>query len=138
MEKIPSYSKVSWQKILQTNSKISVENWRRYSRNYFESLFTVLMIAKLWKNHFLWYCYYLFWYGRNCYILETLLKKDRSSRPEVFCKKVVLRNFAKFKGKHLCQDLLFNKPQAYNFIKREALVQLFSFEFWEIFKKTFS
>ena len=33
----------------------------------------------------------------------------RSSRPEVFCKKGVLRNFAKFIGKHLCQSLLFNK-----------------------------
>ena len=29
----------------------------------------------------------------------------RSSRPEVFCKKGVLRNFAKFTGKHLCQNL---------------------------------
>ena len=34
---------------------------------------------------------------------------DRSSRPVVFCKKVVLRNFAKFTGKHLCQYLFFNK-----------------------------
>ena len=34
--------------------------------------------------------------------------KDRSSRPEVFCKKIVLRNFAKFTGKHLCQSLFFN------------------------------
>ena len=33
----------------------------------------------------------------------------RSSRPEVFCKKGVLRNFAKFAGKHLCQSLFFNK-----------------------------
>ena len=29
--------------------------------------------------------------------------------PEVFCKKGFLRNFAKFKGKHLCQSLFFNK-----------------------------
>ena len=34
---------------------------------------------------------------------------DRSSRPEVFCKKSVLRNFAKFTGKHLRQSLFFNK-----------------------------
>ena len=34
---------------------------------------------------------------------------SRSSRPEVFCKKSVLRNFAKFTGKHLCQSLIFNK-----------------------------
>ena len=33
----------------------------------------------------------------------------RSSCREVFCKKNVLRNFAKFTGKHLCQSLLFNK-----------------------------
>ena len=33
----------------------------------------------------------------------------RSSRPEVFCKKAVLKNFAKFTGKHLCQSLLFSK-----------------------------
>ena len=29
--------------------------------------------------------------------------------PEVFCKKGVLRNFAEFTGKHLCQSLFFNK-----------------------------
>ena len=33
----------------------------------------------------------------------------RSSRPEVFCKKGVVRNFAKFTGKHMCQSLFFNK-----------------------------
>ena len=32
-----------------------------------------------------------------------------SSRPEVFCRKGVLRNFAKFTGKHLCQSFFFNK-----------------------------
>ena len=32
----------------------------------------------------------------------------RSSRPEVFCKKGVLKNFAKFTEKHLCQSLFFN------------------------------
>ena len=35
--------------------------------------------------------------------------KNRNSRPEVFCKKGVLRNFVKFTGKHLCQSLFFNK-----------------------------
>ena len=29
----------------------------------------------------------------------------RSSRPEVFCKKGVLRNFAKLTGKYFCQGL---------------------------------
>ena len=108
----------------------------------------------------------------------------RSSRSEVFCKKGVLRNFANFTGKHLCQSLFFNKhctknevfywgflqlmwpnqqfladlitftkeilnekrhflycdscmPQACNFIKKEALAQMFSCEFCEISKCTF-
>ena len=33
---------------------------------------------------------------------------SRSSRPEVFCKKGVLRNFEKFAGKRLCQGLFCN------------------------------
>ena len=31
------------------------------------------------------------------------------SHQELFCEKGVLRNFAKFSGKHLCQRLFFNK-----------------------------
>ena len=34
---------------------------------------------------------------------------DRSSRPEVFCKKAVLTNFAKLTGKDLCQSLFLIK-----------------------------
>ena len=51
----------------------------------------------------------------------------------------VFRNFAKFTGKHICQRLVFNKVagQAYNFIKKESLVQLFSCEFCKISKNTF-
>ena len=35
----------------------------------------------------------------------------RSSLPEVFCKKGILRNFTKFTGKHLCQSIFFNKVE---------------------------
>ena len=41
--------------------------------------------------------------------LKIADRSHRSSRPDVFCKKGVLRNFAKFTGKHLCQSLFFNK-----------------------------
>ena len=34
---------------------------------------------------------------------------SRSSHPEVFPKKSVLKKFAKFTAKHLCQSLFFNK-----------------------------
>ena len=33
----------------------------------------------------------------------------RSSRPEMFCERGVIRIFTKFTGKHLCQSPLFNK-----------------------------
>ena len=35
--------------------------------------------------------------------------KVRSSPPEMFCEKGVLRNFAKFTGKHVCRSFFFNK-----------------------------
>ena len=40
-----------------------------------------------------------------------------------------LKNFAKFTGKHLCQSLFFNKV---------VLTQMFSCEFYNIFKNTFT
>ena len=63
-----------------------------------------------------------------------------SSRPEVFCKKGVFRNFAKFTGKELRQSLFFNnvadfRPAA--LLKKEALAQVFPCEFCEISKNTF-
>ena len=51
----------------------------------------------------------------------------RRSRLEVFCKKGVLRNFAKFTGEYLCQSL---------FIKKETVIQVFSCEFCKIYKNT--
>ena len=45
---------------------------------------------------------------------------SRSSCPEVFCNKDVLKSFTKFTGNNLCLDL-FLKPQAWNFIKKETL-----------------
>ena len=53
-------------------------------------------------------------------------------------RKGVLRNFAKFTGKHLCQGLFFNKiAGACNSIRKGALAQVFSCEFCEISKNTF-
>ena len=65
--------------------------------------------------------------------------KYRKSRPEVFCKKGVLKNVAKFTGKHQYQRLFFNKVTglACNFIKKESLTQVFYCEFHEISKNTF-
>ena len=64
---------------------------------------------------------------------------NRSSHQSCSITKAVLRNFTKFTGKHLCRSLFFNRcmPQACNFIKKEALTQVFSCGFCEIFKNTF-
>ena len=57
--------------------------------------------------------------------------------PGVFYKKkLIFKNFAKFRGKHLWQSLFFDKVVE-NFIKENALTQLFSCEFCEIFKNIF-
>ena len=39
--------------------------------------------------------------------LERESWRARSSHPEVFCKKGILRNFVKFTGKHMCWSLIF-------------------------------
>ena len=42
-------------------------------------------------------------------LVHEKLLRNRNSDPEVFCEKGVLRNFAKFTGKQLCQSLFLNK-----------------------------
>ena len=63
---------------------------------------------------------------------------SRSSRPEVFYEKGILRNFAKFIGKHLRQKLFLIKLQskACNFTKKKSLEQVFSCEFCELSEST--
>ena len=41
--------------------------------------------------------------------MQTYFKDYQKQPPEVLCKKGVLRNFAKFTGKYLCHNLIFNK-----------------------------
>ena len=53
---------------------------------------------------------------------------------EVFCKKGVPRNFAKFIEINCARDSFLIKK---DFIKKESLSQVFSCEFCEISKKTF-
>ena len=56
-----------------------------------------------------------FFESKNLYKLQYTIHAyspdaiAKSSRPDVFCEKGVLRNSAKFTGKHLCQSLFFNK-----------------------------
>ena len=52
-------------------------------------------------------------------------------------KKVLLQILRQFPGKHLCQSLFFNKF-FFLFSKKETLAEVFSCEFCEICKSTFS
>ena len=61
-----------------------------------------------WFQMKMWYCISFALWRLVCEA-SFLPQNCRSSRPEVFCKKGVLRNLAKLTGKHLCQSLFFNK-----------------------------
>ena len=73
------------------------------------------------------------------YTTQKFITKPQSQSMTEAATRGVLRNFAKFTGKHLCQSLFFNKVAgaACNFIKKETLTQVFSCEFCEISKNTF-
>ena len=70
----------------------------------------------------------------------VMLSNSRGSRLEMFCKKGVLRNFAKFIRKHLFQSLFFNKiagMRPATLLKKRLLGQVLSCEFCKISKNTF-
>ena len=56
-------------------------------------------------------------YNPICKVLTKVFQKNstfhssnyRKGRPEVFCKKSVIKNFAKFTIKHLCHSPFLNK-----------------------------
>ena len=62
-----------------------------------------------------------------------------SSHLKCSVRKGVLRSFAKFTGKHLCQTLFWQscRPDACNFIKKETLAPVFTCEYCGISKNTF-
>ena len=75
----------------------------------------------------------------SCYEIE-FRAIHRSSRQEVFCKKGVLRNFAKLTGKHLCQSLFFNivaglRPTT--FLKKRLGHRCFSLNFAKFLRTPF-
>ena len=71
---------------------------------------------------------------------EYKCRKIRSGHRRCSVRKGVLRNFAKFTGKYLCQSLFLNKVAGLRpaiLFKKETLAQVFSCEFCKISKNTF-
>ena len=62
----------------------------------------------------------------------------RSSLPEVFCKKGVLTNFTKFKGKDLCQSFFINNVAGpATLLKKRLLQRCFPANFEKFLKTPF-
>ena len=72
-------------------------------------------------------------------MIGVLYFLNRSSDQRCSIKKSVLRNFAKFTEKHLCQSLLFHKVTVLRpaTLLKKRMAQVFSSEFCEISKNTF-
>ena len=71
---------------------------------------------------------------------STKKEISRSSRPEVSCKKGVLRNFPKFTGKHLSQSLFFNKVAGLKpatLLKKRLWHRCFPMKFVKFFRTPF-
>ena len=71
---------------------------------------------------------------------KKCLRYNRSSRLEVFCRKGDLRNFEKFKGKHLYQSLFFNKVAGLRpttLLKKKLLHRFFPVNFSNFLRTPF-
>ena len=79
-------------------------------------------------------------YSSDLKVLEGM-SNIKSSHPELFCKKLVLKNFAKFTGKHLRWSLFFKKFSALQpatLIKKKRVQhKYFPMNFEKILRATF-
>ena len=62
---------------------------------------------------------------------------DRSSHQRCSVREYILRNFAKFAGKYLCQGLFMPGPKACNFIKKRLWHRCFPVNFVKFLKTPF-
>ena len=105
----------------ETAWKCTVGSWHG---DYSPCCFALTLIT--WSNYFLYGSlatvfpdhYFSTDYGSSLIFWKVWLLfeicSSRSSRPEVFLKKGVLRNSTKFTRKHLCQSLFFNKVAGFS------------------------
>ena len=65
---------------------------------------------------------------------EAVAQRSSVKKLQVFSKIGVLKNFAEFMWKHLCQSSFFNKVAG---LRVKALAQMFFYELWKMFKNTY-
>ena len=110
--KAPFFTEHLWWPFLQCTGYCFVQSWPKQTKSKLCKLFSFKIIAArsgpiLHKSFF---CAML----SQTYLdnIQYTIFLCGSSRPEVFCKKGVLKNFTKFTEKHLCQSLFLNKDAA--------------------------
>ena len=124
---------------LQTEASFEKETPRQVlSCEFCEILKKIFLTEHLWmiasigtiSSWIFLKCFFFFFFKITVvnFWLGSLSSILRSNHPNVLCENV-LKNFPKFTGKFLCKW-----PQACNFIRKEALPQVFSCEFCKIFK----
>ena len=82
-------------------------NFPRNSSNFFRTFILLSYRPFSWYGYF-WNFSIRFFFSSEKKALVDILTA-RSSHRSCSVKKGVLRKFAKFTGKHMCQDLFFNK-----------------------------
>ena len=116
----------------------------------FAGLMTTLLLQSLNKIC-LKYVFHEYFQNDNAYFMnqKTLSLNFKSSRlqmffrsshPEMFCKKAVLRDFPKFTRKHLCQSLFITKVAGQGwqiYLKKRPCFLLFPVNFAKFGRKTF-
>ena len=70
-------------------------------------------------------------------VSNSNISNFRSSHQVISIKKLFLKNYAIFTGKHLCWSLFFLFPEGLQLYQKEAPIQVFSCEQCDIFKNTY-
>ena len=108
-----------------------IVNKKRTMCTYFNiSMLSYTILKHLYLNHFCLFSSSLLMKGFKYLKASGFGLISSIGQPsEVFYKKGVLKNLAKFTGKHLRQIPFFNKVEEW--IKKETLAQVFSCEFYK-------
>ena len=104
-KKLPTLLVSSQDPYLRTGTKIVIGEENRHAcPKFFVSLFISLSLAISWRVA-------ISRKGNTPYIMGDIVteRSNRGNHQRCSMKTSVLRNFAKFTGKHLCKSLFFNK-----------------------------
>ena len=97
------------------------------------------MMMESWVKFVIRYFLNKLIFFKRCGKFFVCFTTSRSSRLEMLCRKDVLRNFAKFTGKHLCQSLFLIKLHVLglNFFQKRLCYKCFPVNFPKFLRRPF-